>query len=258
MNKNIIITGASRGLGKEIALNFAQKDDTTSLALIARTASKLADLQETIKKTNNKINVCPICQDLSDSEGISNAINSLKKTGVDFNILINNAGTYVLGSEEKVKDQEIEKVIFVNLIAPLRFSRFLLPNARENKWGRIVNISSISVFRPSPAIASYVMSKSALLSLSECITLSDMSNGITSNSILPGLMLTEMGKYTIKEVFTEYNEKNSEEIEKTVALKFPSKDLTKISDVINVINFLVSNEGGCISGEFFRVASGLL
>ena len=253
--KNIILTGASKGLGEFTALKLAEQKDVASLTLIARTQEKL---QEIKRKIPPHIRVEIIPGDLSTSEGMDKIIASLRQTAIACNVLINNAAYGHIGKLENTSDTEIDKVFFTNLIAPLRLIKYFLPIAREQKWGRIINISSISIFHPNPEILPYILSKSPFLPLAQCLTLSDMSNGITCNTILPGMMLSEMGKMVIRRTFPDYSTETAAKIEKKISDRFPAKKMTDFEEITNTMEFLISEKGASISGEFFRIASGLL
>lgn len=258
MEKNIIVTGASKGLGRAIALALTEGNDVGVIALIARDLDKLYETAEKIRQVNQRCNIEVIQGDLSHSHGIGLVIHRLQQLNLNYNLLINNAGYCHIGALERTPEDEIEKTFFTNLIAPMRLIKFFLPAARKCGWGRIINISSILIFNPNPLLTSYIVSKSALKSLSECISLADISHGITCNTICPGLMMTEMAKTSFQAFFPGYNERTARVIEDKFIQQLPSKKVTDLSEVTNLVNFLVSDNGGTISGEFFRVASGML
>lgn len=258
MQKHVIITGGSRGLGQSLALGLAGRGDAESITLIARNMENLKETAEKISTLNAECRIGIVAGDLSNSQGIDAVITELNNPDIPYNVLINNAGRGGIGSLEETEDEEIEKIMSVNLLAPMRLIKYFLPGARKNKWGRIINISSISIFNPSPMLTPYIVSKSGLKSLSECISLSDIANGITCNTICPGLMLTDMGKSSVKYSFPDYDTFTASEIERRIAESFPAKKITDPLEVVRLIDFLVSDESGSISGEFFRIASGLL
>lgn len=258
MKKHCIVTGAGRGLGRAISLDLAAREDVSSIALIARSVDELAETASMAAELNPRCRIEVLAGDLSSGRGTNTIISSLRRNKISYNVLINNAGYASMGSLEETTDEQIERTLFVNLAAPAKLIKFFLPAARAGKWGRIINISSISAFRPDPSLTAYIVSKSALKSLSECVSLSGISDGITCNTICPGLMLTEMGKESIRLAFPQYGDYTAPEIEMRIAEMFPSGRLTEPEEVARVISFLLSEHGGCISGEFFRVSSGLL
>ncbi len=258
MNKRILITGGSQGLGKETAMSLAKRDDIETIIISARNEQKLELTKKEITNINPKIKVFAIAGDLSNEKGIKKLIQDIKHAGVNLNVIINNAGTGVKEPLEDTEDSKIVEIFHVNTIAPILITKHFLSDLRENKWGRIINISSISVFKPGPLLAIYSTSKSGLKTLSECITLAEMKNGITCNTIMPGLILTELGKKSVKVSFPEYNEQNSSEIEQKMAENFPAGRFVKPSEVTSVIEFLISDSASGISGEYFRVASGIV
>jgi len=258
VKKRVLITGGNKGLGKAIALNMATKSDIETIVITARNNTQLEETKKEILKINFKIDVKAIQGDLSSFESITDLINELKKSDISFNVIINNAGTGDIGPFEDTEDRKIEEVFYVNAIAPTLLIKNLLPGLRQNGWGRIINISSISVFKPNALLLPYVVSKSVLKSLSECITAAEIKNGITCNTIMPGLMLTDLGKKSIKRSFPDYNDQNAAEIENKVAKNMPSGQLVDLSEITSTIDFLLSDSARGISGEYFRVASGII
>lgn len=257
-NKNILITGASRGLGKEIAINFASRPDVASIVITARNIVKLNEVKILLTKINPKIDIRCIEGDLSNYETIKTLIKRLKKTKINFNVIINNAGAGNIAPLEDMEDNRIQEIFFINLIAPMLIIKNYLSELRKYRWGRIVNISSISVFKPHQLLVPYIVSKSGLGSLAECVTNCEIKNGITCNTIVPGLMLTDAGKESIKKSFIDYNEKNALEIEQKVSNSLPSRQIVKPSEITALINFLIGESANNISGEYFRVASGII
>lgn len=254
--QNIIITGASKGLGEFMTRKLARHNEVDSLTIVARSVEKLEVIQRELSREGLRIEI--VGGDLATHEGVAGIVQALQKTGIAFNVLINNAGYGYLGKLETTPPAELEKIFFTNLIAPMELIQYFLPIARPGKWGRIINISSISVFHPSPDIIPYVVSKSGLLSLSECVAGAEAANGITCNTILPGMMLSDMGKLAIRHSFPDYTPENAARIEKKLADRFPSKQFTTFQQITDVVEFLLSPQGDALNGEFFRVASGLL
>lgn len=258
MKKNAIITGGSRGLGKYIATRLARTKNLSSLTLISKNRDNLSAIVSELKRIKKDLPVHGIYSDLSNERGIAFAIKQLRKLDLDFNILINNASASAIGRLDDLHHKSIVSVINLNLTAPLLLIKFFLPYARKNGWGRIINISSISVNHPSSSIIPYIVSKAGLNKLSECIHISDAAHGITCNTIMPGLMLTDMGKKAIRYNFPSYGGKNSAIIEEKILKQFPVNKFTELRDVYRAIDFLLSGSASSISGEYIRIASGLI
>jgi NAD(P)-dependent dehydrogenase (short-subunit alcohol dehydrogenase family) len=258
MKKHVIITGGSKGLGKYLASRIVYNKDIESLTLISRNNTDLSTAVSEIKKTRKNLQIYSVSSDLSSPKGITCAIEKMKALDLNFNILINNASASGIGSLNDLSSEDISKTIYLNLTAPILLTKFFLPYARRNRWGRIINISSISTQHPSPYIIPYITAKAGVNKLTECIHISEVANGITCNTILPGLMLTDMGKAAIKCSFPSYCNKNSAMIEKHIKEQFPLKKFTAFKDIYSAINFLISSKASHISGEYIRIASGLI
>lgn len=256
--KHAVITGASRGLGRYIAERLARSKDISSLTLISKNPERLSDAVAALKKTGPKLTVCGICADLATEKGVNGAISEMRKMKLDFNVLINNASASTLGQLDELTPQDIRSIVNLNLTAPLLLARFVIPYARKHEWGRIINISSISVSHISPLIIPYIVSKAGLNKLTECVHVAESARGLTCNTIMPGLMLTDMGRQAIRYSFPSYGGKNSREIEKKILRQFPVNTFTQFGDVYKAVEFLLSGKASCISGEHIRIASGLL
>ena len=201
---DIIITGASRGIGYQLAKILAS-DSQNRLVVIARNNEALLKLQAEVKQLYSTDNVFPVAFDLSD---IFNNSSDLKKdifkhiTRVD--ILVNNAG--FLGKElfEDVKGRlNIDKIFNVNFFAPAELIRLLLPALGKGNKSHVVNIGSVGGFQGSskfPGLSYYSASKAAIASLTECLAEEFKNRNIAFNCLALGSVQTEM----LEEAFPDY------------------------------------------------------
>lgn len=263
---NVIITGASRGLGREMALAFAggrilSDRPLKSMTLTARNTGVLESVKEEIVKLNHNVEIYLFTGDLSHSEGIGEVIDELDKSDIAYNVLINNAGCVTVKSFENMPDRDIEEQMFVNLIAPVRLTRFFIErffNKADNPWARIIQISSITALMPHSDVIPYSLSKKGLIDFTTAIAKTFAGKGLTCNTILPGLMATDMGLRAVNAMLPEGTTITQEEIETKMAEHFPENKITSISEVLSLMRFLLSVEGTALHGEYFRVAAGLL
>ncbi len=187
-NKAAVITGASSGLGRQIAIDLARRG--VKLALIGR---DLKNLNETLNLVNNgsKIYLC----DVSDKEQAHKA--AAKIIGdfgfVDF--LINNAGFNINGEFEKLSILELESIMNVNYFGTMYFIKEFLPSMIERKCGHIINISSICGLSGSPKSAAYCASKFAVVGLSESLYFELKRKGISISVVCPGAIKTNFFKH---------------------------------------------------------------
>lgn len=176
-NARVVITGASRGIGEALAVEFA--DAGSALTLIARTA---ADLEEVAKRSGG----LALAGDLTDAGFRSDAVAAIEDDGA-IDVWINNAGYATHGPFVDSERQDITAVLDVNLHAPIQLCRLVLPGMLERGAGHIVNVSSMAMAVNTPLFATYGASKSGLSAFSESLRLELGGSGV-------GLTLVEIGE----------------------------------------------------------------
>lgn len=198
---NIIITGASRGIGFEVAKKLASISENKIIA-IARNKEKLEVLQKTCIDNNKNSNLIPIVFDLVNTEQYENSLVKHIKSSFDkVDILINNAGYLVNKPFNKLSNADINGMIQVNLNAPARLIQCLLPMMK--KGSHVVNISSMGGFQGSqkfPGLSIYSATKAGLASLTECLAEEYKGSGVSFNCLALGATDTEM----LNEAFPGY------------------------------------------------------
>jgi 3-oxoacyl-[acyl-carrier protein] reductase len=236
-----IVTGGARGIGKAICEAFAKKGANVAVVdLMYDEAVKTAEELKTMG-----VEAIPIKCDVSNSEDVKSMFNTVveKLGGVD--ILVNNAGitkdTLVL----RMKEEEWDAVIDVNLKSAFLCSKEALKIMAKKRFGRIINISSIVAFTGNPGQVNYSASKAALLGLTKTIAKEYASRGITCNAVAPGFITTAMTKALPDNI--------KEEMLKSIPLRrFGSPE-----DVANAVVFLASAEAGYITGQVIHVNGGM-
>jgi len=242
-NKNAIITGASRGIGREIAYQLASKG--CNLIINYNNSEKKAfELCEEIKN-KFKINAYIFKADISDEKEVENlfnfSINKLNK--IDF--LINNAGICMDMEFDDRTVSHFEKTFKINLFGVFNLSRLVGRHMKNNKYGKIINISSnnsINCFYPTSV--DYDASKAALNSLTKNMAI-EFSPYVNVNAIAPGWVETEMNKDLTPDIM---------EYEKERILK---KRIGTPKDVANLVSFLISDEAEYINGEIIVIDGGM-
>lgn len=198
---NIIVTGASKGIGFETVRHFATIGHHKIVA-IARTEAKLQELKKTCQDANTTAEVYPIVFDLKNNELYETVLlPSIKKCFVEVDVLINNAGLLINKPFEKLSSIEINSMLQLNFTAPVQLIQCLLPIMRKNC--HVVNISSMGGFQGSqkfPGLAIYSAAKAGLASLTECLAEEYRGRGISFNCLAIGATDTEM----LREAFPGY------------------------------------------------------
>ena len=201
--KTCFLTGASGGLGKEIAKEIANCN--CNLFLTGRNEQKLLKLKETIKNSiNNKIKIHYQAGDLNNLDDIKNIITSARNSFNRFDVLINSAGIFLNKLIQDSTLEDFEKSFNVNIKAPFIFCKEFSCDMTKNKWGRIVNIGSTSSYSGFKNGSIYCSSKHAILGLSRALQNELKSKNVRTFCISPGSIKTEMGKISKDQNFETF------------------------------------------------------
>lgn len=238
MSKNILITGASKGIGKEIALTL--KNEGHNIFITARNENLLI---ETAKEIGAKdYFTC----DLLKKDELENLCNFMEKSTID--ILVNNAGEYIYEPVEKINYGQIEQIFSTNLLAPTYLCSKAAKLMKQKKWGRIINIGSISGVMGEAYASLYSGSKSGLIGLTKALALELAQDNITVNTINPGWVYTQLGRNSIEDSDFSF----SETLE-----TIPQKRFVEPNEVAKLVSYLVSEDAKGITGQSINLCAGL-
>ena len=197
-NSNIkytLITGASTGIGYELAKLFAK--DKHNLILVSRNKNKLQSVKNELLKYNIDIKILAL--DLLKSEDIKNIFNYVEINKLNIDILVNNAGIGTFGDFNDIEWKKDEELIDINIKALTQLTKYFLPKILECKNGGILNVASTAAFCSGPRMAAYYASKAYVLNLTEAIYEEYKDNGIKISCLCPGPVKTSFqGKAGIK------------------------------------------------------------
>lgn len=183
MNKTALITGASGGIGLELAKEHAKYGG--DLVLVARSKEKLEQIKQEIEK-NFSVSVKIIVKDLSHPNSAQEVYDEIVKSNIIIDYLINNAGfgTYGLFMDSDLQKQE--EMINLNILTLVKLTRLFLPLMLERQFGKIMNVASTAAFQPGPTMAVYYASKAFVLHFSEALSNELIGKGITVTAFCPG------------------------------------------------------------------------
>lgn len=232
MNK-VLITGATRGIGKAI---FDELASLCDVYVVARNEDALKSLGA------KGYLVC----DLGVSENVDNLSKYIKEN--EFDIIINNAGEYIYGGIDEMSDEQITGIYNTNLLAPVKIISSAVPYMKENKWGRIVNIGSISGVMGEAFASLYSSTKSGLIGLTKALALELAEYNITVNTINPGWVETELGNSSVED-----SDFSKEEIIDCI----PQKRFVEPREVAGLVKYLISDEAKGITGQSINLCAGL-
>jgi 3-oxoacyl-[acyl-carrier protein] reductase len=234
--KTAIVTGGSRGIGKEISEILAANN--FNVIAVATSEQSLDSIRDTK-------NIHPFCCDISDQKSIEKLYNFVSVTFGYADVLINNAGIHMDNILLRMKNEEWSKVMDVNLNGPFHLTKSVLKDMVKNKCGRIINISSISGTDGNKGQGNYAASKGGLLALTKSLAKEVGRRNITVNCIAPGLIETDMTSHL------------SETVKKGYLDRIPLKRLGKPKDIGQMILFLCSDEASYITGQTFYIDGGM-
>ena len=235
---NIILTGATGGIGNSICDVLKDEYD---LYLLGRQESKLMKSS----KRNTSVKKFFIC-DLSNSKEIRSTIDKISNENINIDILINNAGITDDGLFIRMSEEKWEKVINTNLNSNFLLTNLLSKSMIRQKWGRIINITSIVGHSGNIGQSNYSASKAGIIGMSKSVALELAKRNITVNCISPGFIDTNMTN-----VLTE----SQKELIKS---KIPMGIIGKPDDVANCVYFLVSDKASYITGETIHINGGMM
>jgi 3-oxoacyl-[acyl-carrier protein] reductase len=239
--RTALITGASRGIGRACAHALAEAGYRVVLA--ARSIDKLEETASTIREKHGES--FAVEMDLANRESIVNGITRAAKEFGRIDILVNNAGITKDGLAVRMKRADWEIVLQTNLSGSFYAIQQVIPAMLRERWGRIVNISSVVGEMGNPGQANYAASKSGLIGLTKALAQEVGSRNITENSVAPGFIATDM----THELSAELKGKM---IDQTALRRMGTPE-----DVAGAIKFLVSDEAGFITGHVLDVNGGI-
>lgn len=236
-----MVTGGARGIGRAIAEGLAQKGAHVVVADInadeaRETASVLASLG---------VRAMGIRLDVSNSEEVKKVFEEMRKEFGRIDILVNNAGITRDGLLLRMKEEDWDSVMDINLKSVFLCSREAIKDMSQQRYGRIVSISSVAAFMGNPGQANYGASKAGIIGLTKTLAKEYASRGITVNAVAPGFIQTAM-----TDVLPE---KVKEEVKKQV----PLGRFGTVEDVAHAVIFLASPDSGYITGHVIHVNGGM-
>jgi len=236
-NKNILITGASGGIGQALVKKFISLGGN-----VVGSGSKSEKL-DLLKKNYPNIKVKKL--DLSEHSKIEEFIEdvTLELGGLD--ILINNAGTNVDNLSLRMKDEEWKKVIDINLTSTFLLSKHAIKKMLKNKFGRVVNITSVVGHTGNLGQSNYAASKSGIIGMSKSLAIEYAKKNITINCVSPGFIVSDMTMNI------------AEKVKLYLTSRIPMGKLGTGEDVSNCVAFLSSEQASYVTGETIHVNGGM-
>lgn len=236
-----IVTGGARGIGKAIAEGFAKKGVNLAIADVNIEAAK----ETAAELTQHGVKTIALKLDVSNSGEVKKAFEEVLNEFGRIDILINNAGITRDGLILRMKEEDWDAVIDINLKGVFLCCREAVKTMSKQRYGRIVNITSVAAFMGNPGQANYSASKAGIVGLTKTIAKEYASRGITVNAVAPGFIKTAM------------TDALSENVKQEMMNMIPTGRFGAVEDVANAVLFLSSPDSGYITGQVIHVNGGM-
>ncbi len=237
-NKNIIVTGASGGIGNSIVKKLYESEGN-----ILASGTKTEKLEE-LKSKFSKIKILKF--DISQAEKIEEFIEKASdQLGGNLDCIVNNAGITQDNLSIRMSLEEWKKVIDINLTSTFLLSKFAIKKMLKNKSGKIINITSVVGHTGNVGQANYTASKAGIVAMSKSLAIEYAKKNINVNCISPGFIKTAM------------TDKIDEKFKESIISKIPSARLGEPDDIAHAVHFLASNQSNYINGETLHVNGGM-
>ena len=236
--KNALVTGASGGIGGEIARALHKAGATVTLS-----GTRLAPLEALAAELGDRVHVATC--DLSDAASVE----ALPKAAIEkmgsIDVLVNNAGVTRDNLFMRMSDDEWQSVLDVNLTSTFRLCRGVLRGMMKARWGRIVNISSVVGATGNPGQGNYAASKAGMVGMSKSLAAEVASRGITVNCVAPGFITTAM------------TDKLNDEQKARILTQVPAGRMGEVGEIAAAVLYLASPEAGYVTGTTLHVNGGM-
>ena len=237
-NKNIIVTGASGGIGNSIVKKLHENG-----ANILASGTRQEKLEELKSKFNN---IKILRFDISQTDKVEEFIeNATKELGGDLNCLVNNAGVTQDNLAIRMTINEWKKVIDINLTSTFLLSKYSIKKMLKSKSGKIINITTVVCHTGNLGQANYTASKAGIIAMSKSLAIEYAKKNININCVSPGFIKTAM------------TDKIDDKFKEIIVSKIPSARLGEPEDIANAVSFLASNQSDYINGETLHVNGGM-
>ena len=239
--RTAFVTGASRGIGKACALALAAAG--TRVVVAARTLDRCEEVADEIRSQGHEAMAVAI--DLSSKESITQAIGQAAKDFGPIHILVNNAGITKDGLALRMKTEDWQMVIDTNLSGSFYACQAVMQGMMKERWGRIVNISSVVGQTGNAGQSNYVAAKAGLIGLTKSLARELSSRSITVNAVAPGFIATDMTAVL------------SEDLKQKMLMNIPLGRFGASEDIAAAVTFLASDSAGYITGHVLDVNGGI-
>ncbi|GAA5666455.1 3-oxoacyl-[acyl-carrier-protein] reductase FabG [Brucella sp. NBRC 14130] len=244
--KIALVTGASRGIGRAIAIGMAKRGFDVAINDIERQQDALEEVAHAIEATGRRALI--VHADVSNKAQVEAMVSNVVDVFGRIDALVNNAGILIAGDVEHLKEEHWDSVLDVNAKGTFLVVQAALPHMKRQKYGRIVNIASIGGKHGAPEQAHYSASKAAVMGFTRVLAQEVGTYGITANCICPGIILTDMGRVNLDDAAVRQAWQ-----EKTAVRRIGDPE-----DVVGPVAFLASDDAAFVTGQSLNVDGGIV
>jgi 3-hydroxybutyrate dehydrogenase len=252
--RTAIVTGAGSGIGAAIAGELAAAGAHVVVQDIRKTAA--VETVSTIQDAGGSANASE--GDVANPEHIRRTVAETLADRGRLDILVNNAGLQHVAPIDEYPLETWNHLLAVLLTGPFLFTQAVLPAMRAQKWGRIINISSINGKRGDPGKAAYCSAKHGLIGLTRTAALETAADGITVNAVCPGLVMTPLIEGQINDLARVHHMDPADVLQRQVLAHIPSGRAVEAAEIASMVRFLASEEAAAITGQAINVSGGLI
>ena len=253
-NKTVLITASSMGIGKAAAELFTEEG--CRVAISSRSKENLLSTAKELKEKYNTEVFWSVC-DLNKQKDIENTFAAVNSQFGNIDILVNNCGGPIPGLFQELEEDDWNLAYEQVLLSVIRFSKLVLPGMMANYWGRIINITSISVKQPIDNLMLSNSMRASVTGFTKSLSNEVAKFNITVNSVAPGMTLTRR-LYELAVVQGKEKGKSHEEILVEMAKRIPLNRLAKPEEIASVIVFLASKQASYVNGVTIHVDGGYI
>ena len=253
-NKTVLITASSMGIGKAAAELFTEEG--CRVAISSRSKENLLSTAKELKEKYNTEVFWSVC-DLNKQKDIENTFAAVNSQFGNIDILVNNCGGPTPGLFQELEEDDWNLAYEQVLLSVIRFSKLVLPGMMANYWGRIINITSISVKQPIDNLMLSNSMRASVTGFTKSLSNEVAKFNITVNSVAPGMTLTRR-LYELAVVQGKEKGKSHEEILVEMAKRIPLNRLAKPEEIASVIVFLASKQASYVNGVTIHVDGGYI
>ena len=244
--KIALVTGASRGIGRAIAIGMAKRGFDVAINDIERQQDALEEVAHAIEATGRRALI--VHADVSNKAQVEAMVSNVVDVFGRIDALVNNAGILIAGDVEHLKEEHWDSVLDVNAKGTFLVVQAALPHMKRQKYGRIVNIAAIGGKHGAPEQAHYSASKAAVMGFTRVLAQEVGTYGITANCICPGIILTDMGRVNLDDAAVRQAWQ-----EKTAVRRIGDPE-----DVVGPVAFLASDDAAFVTGQSLNVDGGIV